>query len=132
MKTLIFTAIFSFLSSTSFAEDENCYQISSSAGLWSKMPELLCIEEVNVETKEYQITLKTGSLFDPQPVAVFNYNLLLRAKCPECNEDVYGIAIPSNSSFNTLQIAFDGEIDLANGTESGTVKIGETLFYYRK
>ena len=111
---------------------EGCYQVSLNDTAWSRTPELLCIERNNSEINSYEITLKSGLPFRQKTFATFNYSLLESARCLDCNADVYGVAGPSNSTFNGLGIEFNGSINRVNGDESGTVKIGETELYYRK
>lgn len=114
----------SLLSSATFAKPV-CFELSRDGNLWSRTPELLCVDEDNQKAK---ITLETG-LFNRQVVAEFRLDLLVRARCIDCNKDVFGLANPSNSIFNTLKIEFDGE-GMINEQE-GTVSIGENLFFYR-
>jgi hypothetical protein len=102
-----------------------CYQLSLSANLWSRTPELMCVNER--EDGRYAITLSVGMM--PQTVAEFDLDLLSRARCLDCNQDVFGIRNPSNSVFNSLSIHFSGQRD-ANG-ENGTLRIGANTFYYR-
>ena len=46
---------------------------------------------------------------------------------------MFALANPENSVFNALAITFDGKRDpKAPGTESGTLTIGKTKFFYRK
>lgn len=122
------------VSSPSFASgDETCYQVSRMEGMWSKTPELLCIDPVNARANEYEITLRTGLAgISQKTVATFSLNLTSRARCMECNEDVYSVANPENSSFNALAIRFQGVVDnRATRTETGTVSVGATQFFYR-
>ena len=125
-----FAVIIALFSSLSAFAGEQCYQVSTYQDSWSKTPELLCVNE-DTENNIAAITLKSGLAFNQQTVATFNLNLLLRAKCLGCNKDVFGLANPSNSSFNDLSIKFDGTIDVASMKEEGTVSIGATTFYYR-
>ena len=69
--------------------------------------------------------------FAQKTVAVFNLNLLERARCVDCNQDVFGLTNPSNSTFNALSIKFDGVQDILTRKESGTVTIGTTKFFYQ-
>lgn len=126
MKNLLISA--ALLSSAMAQATETCYEVSSSKDIWSRTPESICVEESG-PNKEYTITLKTGLSFNEKTVATFNVNLLEQGRCINCNTDRFGLANPSNSSFNALSIVFDGKnID---GKEDGTVSIGSTKFYYR-
>ena len=107
---------------------ETCYRISRQEDFWAKTPELLCTQSQG--NQEYILTMRTGLTGDRE-VALFFLHLLERAKCIDCNRDVFGLANPSNSTFNELQIRFHGERDLANGRESGTVSVGRTSFFYQ-
>ncbi len=120
---LVMTVSFSALSAT-------CYQVSISENVWSRTPETLCINKTGSEDF-FQIKLNSGLSFEQQTVATFNLNLLERARCMDCNQDVYGLANPSNSSFNALSIRFNGKRDMESMKEEGTVSIGETKFFYR-
>lgn len=116
-----------------------CYDLSRDGKAWSKTPETLCVTEETLVTTNgltATITLKTGMPeINEKTVAVFNYGLLSRARCFDCNEDVFGVLNPENSLFNTLQISFEGKREFKAGyngcVESGTLKIGETQFYYK-
>ena len=111
--------------------EKRCYQISSSDGVWSRTPEVLCIEEVDREHNKHVVTLKTILLGGEKVFAQFNLSLLRRARCMDCNMDLYGIQNPSNSSFNKLSLSFNGKMDLEKDLEQGILKIGETQYYYR-
>jgi len=115
---------------SALAADEACYQVSPDGVRWSRTPETLCVSVGQDERAV--ITLKSGLPFRSQEVARFNLTLLLRARCMDCNKDVFGVANPENSTFNALSIKFDGLRDLSTGEESGKVSIGETTLYYRK
>ena len=121
-------AVLLTVSSAAFAEE--CFQVSNTKNAWSKTPELLCVDG-DIQKNEFTLSLKSGLPFAQQTVAVFNLNLLVRAKCMDCNKDVFGLANPSNSTFNALSIEFDGVRDIQTMKESGTVKIGATKFYYQ-
>jgi len=115
------------------AADETCYQVSTNGVAWSKTPEVLCVKEVDRNANQFEITLKSGITFNQQTLATFNYSLLAAAvRCMDCNKDGYGVASPSDSTFNVLGIKFDGTRDLQTGKESGTVEIGETKLHYYK
>jgi len=125
-----FAIIALLLSSQSAFAGEECYQVSSVKDAWSKTPEVLCVEG-DMATNEFKLTMKSGLSFNETIVATFNLNLLERARCMDCNVDVYGLANPSNSTFNALAIRFDGKRDVQTMKEQGTVSIGETKLYYR-
>lgn len=109
---------------------EQCFQVTTVKDAWSRTPELLCIDE-NEGKNEYALSLKSGLSFNQQTIAIFSLNLLQRARCMDCNQDIYGVSNPSNSSFNKLAIRFDGKRDRETMREEGTVFIGETKFFYR-
>ncbi len=107
-----------------------CFELSKDGKLWSKTPELLCVGSGD---KNVEIKLTTGMPPNPTTVATFMLDLKTRAKCIDCNKDVFALTNPENSVFNQLQITFNGKRDVKNpGTESGTVTIGKTKFFYRK
>lgn len=120
------------MSSAAFAVQETCYQVSADGRAWSRTPESLCVLETG--ENRYALTLKAGLPFAEQEIARFSLNLLQRARCGDCNSDVYGVANPSNSTFNTLAVRFNGKVQIgpADGrVESGTVSIGNTTLHYR-
>ncbi|MBK9322466.1 MAG: hypothetical protein IPM97_05860 [Bdellovibrionaceae bacterium] len=127
----VFTLIAILFSSLSVFAAEECFQLTTAKDSWSKTPELLCIEE-DAENNEYLLTLKSGMPFNQKTVATFNLNLLQRARCVDCNADVFGVENPSNSIFNQLAIKFKGKRDLKNRHEEGTVSIGSTQFFYQR
>lgn len=112
-----------------FAAQE-CYQVSDTKDAWSKTPELICVDG-DVKTNKFTLTLKSGLPFNQTTVATFNLNLLVRAKRADYNQDLFGLANPSNSSFNALSVQFNGTRDLTAMREEGTVSIGATTLYYR-
>lgn len=118
------------LTTSSVFAAERCYQISTQKDVFSRTPELLCVKETNKGNA--QITLKTGMLLTLKTVATFSLDLLQRARCMECNQDIYGVANPSNSAFNSMQIKFNGNRSMVDGKEQGIVSIGQTTFFYRE
>lgn len=126
MKNLFFALS---LASLSAVAAEECFQVSAHKNAWANTPELLCVEG-DTQRNDFKLTLKTGLPFDQKTVATFNLNLLEASRCVDCNKNVYGLANPSNSSFNTLAIRFDG-LRGQDMKEEGTVSIGETKLYYR-
>ena len=131
---MFFVSLCLLAHSASFATDvvtETCYQLSSSSTAWSRTPETLCVE-MDSDNSSAILKLTSGLPFNSQTVAVFNMDLLLRARCLDCNKDVFGVANPTNSVFNNLQIKFDGARDISTGAEQGKVQIGGTTFFYRK
>lgn len=123
LATILFSSAFA-------AAAEKCYQVSSFKDLWSRTPELLCIDGTP-PTNNYTITLKTGLPMAQKTVATFYLNLLMQARCQDCNRDHYGLANPSNSTFNSLGIRFNGHTDPATQKEEGSLSIGSTQLYYR-
>ena len=116
---------------TAYAADETCYQVSQNGVAWSRTPELLCVKEVDRDANKFEITLKSGLPWNQLVLATFNYSFLAGTRCIDCNEDVYGVASPSDSTFNALGVKFKGTRNIQSGEESGTVQIGETKFYYK-
>jgi hypothetical protein len=108
---------------------QTCFELSKDGKLWSRTPEQLCIGSGD---KAVEIKLQTG-MPTATTVASFTLDRTTRAKCIDCNRDVYSISNPQNSVFNQLAITFHGKRDpKAPGTESGTLTIGKTKFFYRK
>jgi len=128
MKKIAIVAL--LLSSVSAFAGEECYQVSAVKDVWSKTPEVLCVDG-DIQKNEFTLTLKSGLSSNEISVATFNLNLLQRAKCIDCNADIFGLANPSNSSFNALSVKFNGKRDIQTMKEEGTVSIGATKFYYR-
>jgi hypothetical protein len=130
MRTLVAaTTLFALVGAAAPAlADQSCYQLSSDGKGWHKTAELLCVEKGSEAA--HTITLKLGPPNEVQ-VARFDLALLNRARCIDCNEDVFGLANPENSVFNGLKIVFKGKRDVKKGEESGTVAIGKTQFRYR-
>lgn len=104
-----------------------CFQLEAKAKDQTKEPQLLCIEQAGTS---YKLRLTTGMPGSATEVAVFTFQLQSRARCIDCNQDVFALANPSNSVFNKLSIKFDGKRDIATKREKGTIKIGTTQFYY--
>lgn len=106
-----------------------CFELSKDGKAWSKTTEQLCI---GAGDKAVEIKLQTG-MPSPQTVATFTLDLTARARCIDCNKDVFSLSNPSNSVFNQLSIKFDGKRTAKSpAVESGTVLIGATKFFYRK
>lgn len=110
--------------------DEICYSLSRDGVAWSRTPETLCVAEGRADLDPYTIELRTGLPPRTETVATFRYALLARARCMDCNHDVFGVLNPSNSIFNDLSIEFNGKIDMSTGVETGKLKIGGTEFFY--
>ncbi len=125
LSTILLLTAFSHLA---FA-DETCFEVSRDGKSWSKTPELLCVSQI--KDAQYTLTLKTGIPGSQQEVATFHLDLLSRVKCIDCNKDTFGLANPTNSVFNTLQVKFDGKRDVKTMQETGTVKLGATVLHYR-
>jgi hypothetical protein len=111
------------------ATGPTCFELSKDGKAWSRTPEQLC---VGTGDKAVEIKLQTG-MPTATTVATFTLDLKTRAKCIDCNKDVFALTNPENSVFNQLSITFNGKRDVKNpGTESGTLTIGKTKFFYRK
>lgn len=106
-----------------------CFELSKDGKLWSRTPERLCI---GAGDRNVEIKLQTGLPPSPTDVATFRLDLKTRAKCLDCNKDVFALTNPENSVFNALSITFNGKRDVKAGTETGTLSIGKTKFFYRK
>ena len=128
MKQYLFVLL--LIASPLLVAAETCYQVSAVEGAWSRTPENLCVAQVDADSPAV-ITLKSGLFFDERIVAVYNLDLLQRAKCLDCNQDVFGLVDPSNSSFNQLTIRFDGTRDITTMKEEGAVYIGATKLFYQ-
>lgn len=129
MKKILVTALFALSASSTFAAPETCYDISPNGTVWSRTPELICLSPANAQGTVYDIEFRTGLL--PQTIASFKFDLLERKRSMDVNQATYGIANPSNSTFNALRIKFDGKIDHQTHEQEGTVEIGATKLYYR-
>ena len=110
------------------ASGPSCFELSPNGKTWSRTPERLCIGSGD---KNVEIKMTTG-MPTPTEVAVFHLDLKSRARCIDCNKDVYALLNPENSVFNTLAISFTGKRDVKAGTETGTLMIGKNKFFYRK
>ena len=106
---------------------QTCFELSANGKTWSRTPERLCVGSGD---KNVEIKLQTG-MPTPTDVAVFHLDLKTRAKCIDCNKDVFALLNPENSVFNNLAISFNGKRDVKAGTETGTLTIGKTKFFYR-
>jgi|GEM_PF-814794 len=131
-KLMLFGAALVFSTAAHAATD--CYQLSADEGSFSRTPEMLCVT-LGETTKDAEITLVINEVGNRKTVGMFRLDLLQRARCIDCNKDLYGVSNPSNSVFNKLKIEFDGKKDrnvlAGQFEEKGKVKIGENLFYYR-
>ena len=113
---------------TSAVASEVCYELSTDGSTWSRSPSLMCIE---AQGDRFTIELATQNILERATFATFHVDLLERVRCPDCNQDLYGTANPSNSLFQALQIRFDGEVNMQTWDQQGTVSIGDQTFYYR-
>ncbi len=98
---------------------------------------MLCVERADTEDAKFTITLKSG--LESEVFASFNVELLMQARCIDCNESEFGVRTPSNSSFNALKIKFSGKKLVTRdtqgvhiGKETGTVSVGSTTFHYEE
>jgi hypothetical protein len=128
MKIMFATVLLLGISSAALADD-TCFELSSDGKAWSKTPEMLCLS--NVKDSDYTLALRTGMPGSQQEVLTLHFNLITRAKCIDCNKDVFGVANPTNSVANALQVKFDGKRDPKTMEEKGTVRIGATKLFYR-
>jgi hypothetical protein len=129
MKLTLATALLLALGSSAFADD-TCVDVSADGKAWSKTPEMLCVS--NVKDADYTLALRTGMPGSQVEVMTLHLNLVSRVRCIDCNKDVFGIANPSNSIANALQVKFDGKRDAKTLAETGIVHIGATKLFYRR
>lgn len=109
------------------ASTTQCFQLEGQKGKQTKDPQLLCVQGAG---NDYTITLSYGVA--NTTFATFTLQLKGRARCIDCNKDEFALANPANSVFNKLAIRFNGKRTLgATMTETGTVMIGNTSFFYR-
>lgn len=110
-----------------------CFELSRDGVFFSRTPEKFCVEEKKQSGAIIPIKVVLGldEMGRFRKVAEFDLELLQRAKCMDCNQDVYGISNPSNTLFNELVIKFDGTRSVFDGNESGSVSIGTMVFKYR-
>lgn len=106
-----------------------CYQLSSRPDAWSRTAELACFERIN-DNGLTKITLAIDEMGLRKVIGQFELDYLSGVKCIECIKDTYGIANPSNSVFNKLSVIVDGTRDLT-GNSQGTIKFGDTVFYFK-
>lgn len=128
MKLTLAAVLLCALGTSAFADD-TCFDVSADGKAWSKTPELLCVS--NVKDADYTLSLKTGIAGSQHEIVTLHLNLLTRARCVDCNKDVFGVANPTNSIANALQVKFDGKRAGKTTAETGTVKIGATRLFYR-
>ncbi|HEU0035224.1 MAG TPA: hypothetical protein VFQ53_31580 [Kofleriaceae bacterium] len=121
-------ALFLIVTTSAAYADSTCFQLSADGKTWSKTPEVLCVSQVKDRT--YTLAMKTGMPGSEQEVLTMHLDLITRAKCIDCNKDVFGIANPTNSIANALQVKFDGKRDKAMA-ETGSLTIGKTKLFYR-
>ena len=139
MKKLIAFGIL-FQSLSLFASDK-CFRITENEGVWSRTPELLCVEE-DSHHRAVVVELKLQEPRETKTLATFNLDILMRARCgPSCNGDVYGVNNPSNSAFKVLKFTFSGTRPVGQveqgglvsyGLESGKVSFGGKTFFYEE
>lgn len=125
-----FKSLFVFLLVTASAVSsfaDTCFQLSKDGTSWGRSVETICLDNKSPTT----ITLNTSNGIRPVQVATFKLDLIARVRCIDCNQDIFAIANPSNSVLNKLSIKFDGQRDINTGKESGTVSVGDNVFFYR-
>jgi hypothetical protein len=121
------------LIANSAAFAEKCYQVTAKKNLWSRSPELLCVNE-SQNSSQATITLKISNISETKVIASYNLDLYQRVRCMECNQDIFKVTNPENTSFADITtIKFDGALEIINdaAVETGTVKIGSKKLYYR-
>jgi hypothetical protein len=128
MKALFAVVVVIALPTAALA-DESCYQLSTDGKAWSKTPELLCVS--NIKGADYTLTVKSGLAGMAQELVTMRLSLVNRVKCLDCNQDVFGVASPSNSVANALAVKFNGKRDIKTTAETGTVTIGNAKLHYR-
>lgn len=120
------------------AQAEACYELGTAARRFPRTPTVLCV--AHASDAAYRLTLRQGlSAGQPAPsagsppttLATFEYTLLERVRCIDCNKDVFGFAADDEVT-SKLKIRFDGMTDPKTKIESGRVWMGATQFFYRK
>lgn len=106
---------------------KKCFQLSTTQDLWSKTPEFLCTEALG--ERDHTLSIEGG--IPRRQFVEMSVQLLTRAKCMDCNKDTFGKANATNSLLNMLKVVFDGARTLKPYSENGTLKIGDTQFFYR-
>ncbi|HBE88799.1 MAG TPA: hypothetical protein DDW67_06625 [Elusimicrobia bacterium] len=109
-----------------------CYELSHSLDAWSRTPDLICVDK---NAGKARIKLLVKEMGGSRLVGEFNLDLLRGARDAEFNQDVFGVANPSNSVFNALEISFNGNrvfaMDGGPWHEYGTLSVGNNRFFYR-
>lgn len=107
---------------------ETCYELSQEGLEWSNIQSLLCIETVKTSSSDgkyrydYVQRLKRGG----ETIARFDLKLVLRARCIDCNADVYASFFPVGTALDNFEIQFNGS------RSSGVVTIGQQAFNYQR
>jgi hypothetical protein len=107
--------------------DDTCFELSRNGKWWSKTPEQVCVSS---DVTPAKITFRIVEVGQPRDVAAFTLDLISRAKCIDCNKDVFAISNPSNSLFNDFRLVFSGKRD-QDLNESGKLTIGNVKYFYR-
>jgi hypothetical protein len=95
-------------------------------------PIILTIDIERAPVAQAAVTLTLSDRSQRRIARFTDYRLLSRARCLDCNQDVFGIAAADDypTAFDALRIEFDGR--RSDGVEAGTVQIGATVFYYER
>lgn len=102
----------------------SCYRLSKDGVTWPRTPEVMCIEALG-DSGKHQISLRTGDLLAPTTIATFVLDEI-EVLGPAL---VYGVANPSNSIFNDLQVQL--HFDSPTDASTGQVLFGATRYFYR-
>lgn len=106
-----------------------CYELAATKGQFPRTPTELCVEQPSHGT--YVLTIRQGLPMNRVTLVQFNASLLSRARCIDCNKDIFGSAIDAAEG-NLLKIKFNGVVNVKADSETGTVTVAGAKFYYRK
>lgn len=107
-------------------QKQTCFQLGTAQGAFSQTPDVLCIVSPTAQNAPYFINLSTGK----DVVAQYKMTIVQRARCADCNMDIYAVANRANSALGALTIRFNGKRDWETMQETGEVSIGGTVFRY--
>jgi len=125
MKKLFTLAL--LLTSLSALAEKTCYQVSDREDVWSRSPQLICVEKIvedDFDNTEHRITIEQSNMLGNEILKSVELELLERARCMDCNHDAYGLE-------GQVVVRFNGQRNMASGEESGTVSILSQKQFYR-
>ncbi|MBK9071152.1 MAG: hypothetical protein IPL79_09160 [Myxococcales bacterium] len=106
-----------------------CYELAATKGQFPRTPTELCVEQPSHGA--YVLTIRQGLPMNRVTLVQYSASLLLRARCIDCNKDIFGSAMDSAEG-NLLKIKFNGVVNVKASSETGTVTVAGAKFYYRK